>query len=135
MFIIYFLYIPSLKIDTKSNKKEKLLTLEKWLNQLHQSKKFNGSVLLAKKGNIIFSKSYGHNGYSSHNSLDQLTQHSAFNLASVSKQFTAMGIVILCKQSKLKYSDKLSQYIPELSHYKNITIDSYYIILLDFLII
>jgi len=120
MFILYFLYIPSLEIDTKTDKKEKLLRLEKWLHQIYQSKKFNGSVFLAKRGNIIFSKSYG---YNSSNSLEALTQHSSFNLASVSKQFTAMGIVILYKNAKLKYSDKLSQYIPELTHYNDITIE------------
>ena len=45
-------------------------------------------------------------------------------LASVSKQFTAMGIVQLEKEGKLSYNDPLTKYFPELSFYKPITIDN-----------
>jgi CubicO group peptidase (beta-lactamase class C family) len=52
----------------------------------------------------------------------KLNQATIFELASVSKQFTAMGIVLLQKQGKLGYDDQLSKHIPELKHYEGITI-------------
>lgn len=113
------LRIPTLEIDVQNSEKEKLLALEKWLKHIHEMGKFNGTVLLSRKGEVIFSKSYG---YESIESLTPLTENSSFNLASVSKQFTAMGVVILNSQSKLKYSDKISHYLPELSYYTDITI-------------
>lgn len=111
--------IPALEINTQSSEKEKLLALEKWLYRIHKSGKFNGTVLLSKNGKVTFSKSYG---YDSAESLNPLTEHSSYNLASVSKQFTAIGVVLLHNQSKLKYTDKLSEHIPELAFYNDITI-------------
>src|SRR5699024_9648061 len=37
-------------------------------------------------------------------------------------QFTAMGILLLQKEGKLKFSDPISKYIPELTFYDTITI-------------
>lgn len=115
----FALCIPVLEINSQSSEKEKLLALEKWLYRIHKSGKFNGTVLLSKNGKVTFSKSYGYDGAEASNSL---TEHSSFNLASVSKQFTAMGIVLLHNQSKLKYTDELSEHIPELAYYNDITI-------------
>lgn len=115
----FALRIPSLEIDPQSSENGKLLALEKWLHRIHESGKFNGTVLLSKNGEVIFSESYG---YDSVETLNPLTEHSSFNLASVSKQFTAMGIALLHNQSKLKYTDKLSEHVPELAYYKDITI-------------
>jgi len=111
--------IPALVIQAQADEDEKLRNLDGWLERIHKSDKFNGTVLLSKNGDVIFSKSYGHDGSDTRNLL---TEHSSFNLASVSKQFTAMGIMILHSKSKLDYNDKVSEYIPELSYYKDITI-------------
>lgn len=113
------LRVPQLNIASHLSVNEKLNALDEWLELIHAKEKFNGSVLLSKKGQVVFSKSYG---LDTAESPGQLTEHSSFNLASVSKQFTAMGIVILNQQSKLKFQDKLSDHIPELSFYKDITI-------------
>ena len=80
---------------------------------------FNGNVLVADKGKIILEKSYG---LANEETKQNLNNETIFELASVSKQFTAMGIVLLEKQGKLKYDDNISKYIPELSFYGNITI-------------
>ena len=47
-----------------------------------------------------------------------------FELASVSKQFTAMGIVQLQKEGKVSYDDPLVKHIPELAFYEGVTIVS-----------
>lgn len=111
--------LPPLDIPSNALTNEKLNALDEWLNRIHSRGKFNGAVLLSKKGKVIFSESYGYTGVEE---TTQLDSHSSFNLASVSKQFTAMGIVILNHQSKAQYEDKLSSHIPELSHYPDITI-------------
>lgn len=80
---------------------------------------FNGNVLIAEKGNVIFTKSYG---FADFGEQRKLGRGSAFELASVSKQFTAMGIFLLQKQGKLRFDDKLAQYVPELGFYGDITI-------------
>src|SRR5690606_36990344 len=77
------------------------------------------NVLIAEKGNIIFEKSYG---LANEETGQKLNPQTVFELASVSKQFTAMGIVLLAKQGKLNYDDKMAKHIPELDFYGDITI-------------
>ena len=81
---------------------------------------FNGNVLVIDKGNIIYKKSFG---YSNYDNKDLLNDSSVFELASCSKQFTAMAIMILAEQGKINYSDNIQKYIPDLP-YQNITIEN-----------
>ena len=67
----------------------------------------------------IFKKSFG---FSNSEEQELLTNNSVYKLNSITKQFTAMGIIILKNQSKINLEDKLSEYIPELDFYKNVTI-------------
>lgn len=93
--------------------------LDSILTSEYNKKQFNGNVLIADKGKVIFEKSYG---LANIETQEKLNTNSIFELASVSKQFTAMGIVLLHKQGKLQYDDPISKYIPELSFYPEITI-------------
>lgn len=80
--------------------------------------KFNGNVLIAEKGNILAQKAYG---YADYNSKRMLDNNSVFELASVSKEFTAMAILILKEKGKLKLEDTLRSFFPDLP-YNNVTI-------------
>jgi len=79
---------------------------------------FNGNVLVAKSGNILYQKAFGYRNYETKELLDI---HSVFELASVSKQFTAMGILLLKEKGKLALSDSLRKFFPELP-YHHVTI-------------
>lgn len=117
--IFFALRIPSLNLSGSSPQSQKLETIDSWLANLNQSGKFNGAVLLAKSGDVKFEKYYGSNG---DNNSEQINSNSSFNLASVSKQFTAMGIVVLKSKSLLEYDDEISKFIPELEFYEGVTI-------------
>lgn len=80
---------------------------------------FNGNLLVAKKGKIIYQKSFGFADYYSERLLND---SSVFELASISKQFTAMGILILIERGQMQLTDSLRQYFPELP-YKGISIN------------
>jgi CubicO group peptidase (beta-lactamase class C family) len=58
-------------------------------------KEFNGNVLVAEKGKVIYEKSFG---LANEKTKQKLDKNTVFELASVSKQFTAMGIVQLEKE-------------------------------------
>ncbi len=79
-----------------------------------------GSIGIMKEGKIVFSKAYGLA------SLEYLVPNSTstlFNVASVSKQFTAMGIVLLHLQGKLSVDDNIKKYMPDLPEFaESITI-------------
>lgn len=75
---------------------------------------FNGTVLVAEQGKIIYSKLIGKADID--NDIP-LTASTPFALASITKQFTAMGIMILAEKGKLNYSDTLGKLLPELPEY------------------
>jgi len=106
-------------IESKIVLNEKTIKLDSLYSELYKKGAFNGNVLVAEKGNVIFEKSYG---LANEKSKEKLNKETIFELASVSKQFTAMGIVQLEKNGKLSYNDLISKYIPELKKYENITI-------------
>ena len=71
---------------------------------------FNGTLIYGEFGREIFKKAYG---YSDFKSKEPLATSSAFQLASVSKMFTAAAIMILKEKGKLNYDDFITDYIPE----------------------
>jgi CubicO group peptidase (beta-lactamase class C family) len=79
---------------------------------------FNGNILVGKAGKIIFQKSYGYRNF---NTKELLDSNSVFELGSISKQFTAVCILQLMEAGKLKLSDSLRVFFPEMP-YDNITI-------------
>jgi CubicO group peptidase (beta-lactamase class C family) len=86
--------------------------------RLHKKKGFNGTVLVTKYDQIVYKGAFG---YADFKSKDTLTTQTVFQLASVSKQFTAMAIMMLKEQGKLHYDDSVQQYIPDFP-YNGITI-------------
>lgn len=85
---------------------------------LHKRKGFNGTVLVTKYDQIIYRGAFG---YADFKTKDTLSTQTVFQLASVSKQFTAMAIMMLKEQGKLNYDDSLQVYIPDFP-YRGITV-------------
>lgn len=79
---------------------------------------FSGVILVAKKGKPVYHKSFGQRNFETGEPMDT---SAIFELASLSKQFTAMTIMMLKDEGKLNFDDSLSQFIPELP-YHGITI-------------
>ncbi len=77
--------------------------------------RFNGTALIAIRGKIIFEEAKGKANFSTR---VPLKLESSFQLASASKPFTALSIMILKERGKLNYDDKVSQYIPEFPYPK-----------------
>lgn len=79
---------------------------------------FSGVVLVADKGKPIYHKAFDFANVEKKQKMDTA---SIFELASVSKQFTAMLIAMLHEEGKLDYDDLAEKYLPGLP-YKGITI-------------
>lgn len=93
--------------------------IDELISMLYNQQQFNGTILIAENGKITFKKSYGIANEETKKPIDENT---IFELASVSKQFTAMGIVILKERGKLSYEDKLTKFFPALDEYKDVTV-------------
>ncbi len=75
---------------------------------------FNGGILVAKGGNIIFEK---YRGFESLDSIKPITNKSPLHIASVSKTFTAMAILKLQEEGKLNVNDSLTKYFPNFNYF------------------
>lgn len=144
--LIFFIFFYSIVFFSCSNNKsavpveEKLPqtvsndSINKILKQIHAFEKakslavlfkkkskegrFNGCVLVAQQGQIIYQYAYG---YANIKTKDSLKLNSAFQLSSTSKTLTAAAILLLKDEGKLKLTDTLQHYFPGFP-YRNITI-------------
>lgn len=114
-FLSYLILLSFMSFGQKSQTE----LLDSLFTSLYRNESFNGNVLIADKGTIVFETCYG---FADIDSKRYLNPQTKFELASLSKQFTAMGIVLLEKMGKLNYDDPISKFIPELHFYTSITI-------------
>ena len=92
--------------------------VKKFFDSLLISKGFNGSILVAKKGAVVYEN---YNGFQDLRKKDSLTAQSAFHIASISKTFTGMAILRLVQEGKINLNDSISKYFPGFP-YQGITI-------------
>jgi CubicO group peptidase (beta-lactamase class C family) len=104
-----FLLAGILNVSCGQTKTEKL---DKLIGAYAEYGQFNGSVLVSEGGKVIYKKGFGlaNMEWNAPNQPD--TKH---RLGSITKQFTAMLIMQLVEQGKLKLDVPISTYLPRLS--------------------
>ncbi len=108
---------PSQIITKKKNDKEDLIN---FLFRNYTGEKPSASFVVIKDGEVKKSQSFG---YADLENKILANSKTNYRLASVTKQYTAMSILILIQQGKLTYETKLTEVIPEFPDYgKEITI-------------
>jgi CubicO group peptidase (beta-lactamase class C family) len=84
-----------------------------------ESNNFSGSVLIAKAGKIVLSRGYGMANYELSVPNGARTR---FHLASLSKTFTAVAILMLQERGQLRIEDPLTKFIPDYPSGDKITV-------------
>ncbi|UAM99990.1 beta-lactamase family protein [Polaribacter litorisediminis] len=92
--------------------------LDSLLKRINKRNDFNGAVLVAKNEKILYSNQIG---LADFRKKEPLNKESVFQLASVSKQFTAAAIMLLNERNKIKLTDSVNAYFPDFP-YKDVTI-------------
>ena len=105
-------------VVTENILKEKL---DNYFNADSAAHLFNGTVLIAKDGQIILNKGYGWKNVSS-KTLNDI--NSIFLIGSNTKPFTATTILKLQEEGKLSIQDKLIKYFPGYPNGNSITIEN-----------
>jgi CubicO group peptidase (beta-lactamase class C family) len=105
-----FVLILLVFIFNSSQAQTKIEKLDKLINTYYEYGKFNGSVLVAEKGEIIYKKGFG---WANAEAKIANQSDTKFRLGSVTKQFTAMLIVQLVEAGKLKLDVPISTYLPD----------------------
>jgi CubicO group peptidase (beta-lactamase class C family) len=81
---------------------------EKYLQQMVQEERFSGVALVMKAGTLIHAKGYG----SATDEMDN-TVDTAFHVASVTKQFTAVAILQLVESGTVNLDTSVNEYLPQ----------------------
>ena len=92
--------------------------LDSLLQRINKKQDFHGSLLVAKHGKILYDN---YVGYADFKKKEPLNDASVFQLASVSKQFTAAAIMLLYERNQIQLTDTVNKYFPHFP-YENITI-------------
>jgi len=108
----FFIFLTN-NAFAQQEKVEQIDSLIKWSNNIGL---FNGNVLVVENGKTIYKASYG---YTDVSGKIKLNESHRFNIGSISKEFSAVSIMKLQEQGKLKLEDSISKFIPELPKWAN----------------
>src|SRR5262245_37829373 len=97
--------------STPEKRSSLVMSIDSVMNAMVDTAEFNGNVLISRAGKVIYQRSFGLANFTTGDLLNDSTM---FELASVSKQFTAMAVMILKERGKLSYEDDIRKFIPEL---------------------
>lgn len=100
------------------NKMDKKTTIENLARESYEKGGFNGAWLYAEKGEIV---SKGALGFRDPEDTLPITEDTIFQLASVTKQFTAAAVMLARREGLLELNDEITKYFPEIP-YPDVTI-------------
>jgi D-alanyl-D-alanine carboxypeptidase len=95
--------------------------LDQFFDRLVEKNKAMGSLTIAKDGAVLYTRAIG---YSQINGTEKkpLTAASRYRIGSITKMFTAAMIFQLVEEGKLKLTDTLDKFIPQIPNANKITI-------------
>ncbi len=111
-FLLFYILLLSLNYTYGQMQQEKNLesSLDSLVSQEFKPREPGVSILIAKKGQIVYKKAFG----SANVELNApLQPNMIFRIGSVTKQFTAIGILQLVEQGKISLQDSVQRYIKD----------------------
>src|ERR1051325_97562 len=96
--------------------------LDQLFDRLAQKNKAMGTLLINKEGQVLYGRSIG---YAQVNGTEKmpLTMSTKYRIGSVTKMFTATMIYRLIEEGKLKLTDHLDKFYPQIPNASKITIE------------
>ncbi len=89
------------------------IACERWYDTVLKQSGFNGGMIVAKNGHIVFERYHGTLHLPGTDTIDANT---SMHIASTSKTFTAMAVLKLWQDGKLSLDDEFSKYFPQFNY-------------------
>ncbi|KQB41344.1 serine hydrolase domain-containing protein [Flavobacterium aquidurense] len=112
--ILIVLFISVSNLTAQNIKTE----LDHYFSALAENKQFNGNVLIAENGKVLYQKSFG---YADFSTKRKNASDSSFPIASITKTFTSTAILQLVEKGHLKLEDRAAEYLLDFP-FKEVTI-------------
>lgn len=101
----FFLFLTALQVNSQIHQER----IDELMKAFHEIGQFNGAVLVAEDGNVIYKNGFGKANMEWNIPNEPDTK---FMLGSLSKQFTAMLILQLVEKEKIQLDHTISDYLP-----------------------
>jgi CubicO group peptidase (beta-lactamase class C family) len=115
--ILLVVFIFSLTLSAQQ--KTRFDKIDSLLVHLNQNNKFMGQVCIREAGNVVFEKAYGFANVENNSKANKTTK---YKIGSITKTFTAVMIMQLIEERKLKLDTKLAKFYPQIPNADKITI-------------
>lgn len=115
IIILFCLLISSCSFAQKTFEEN----VDRLVEEAVERNRYSGSILVMQDDHQIMAKGYGL-ANPEHNILNR--PDTAFRIGSMTKQFTAMGVMILKERGELRLSDTVGNYFPDFELTKDITV-------------
>ena len=115
--LLLFLVLFVTKVNASST--DSVKQIQDLMSSLYEQGEFNGSILVASRGKVVFSSGFG---IANFKTGEKFTTATTSCIASVTKQFTAIGIMMLAEQGRLQYEDPVAKFIKLPECYRQVTI-------------
>jgi len=104
-FLVFLMAIPSMHYAQNITTE-----IDQLMNDQYKADGSGATILIAKDDKIIFRKAYG----KANMELDiDMIPENVFEIGSITKQFTAVGILMLLEEGMLSLDDEITKYLPE----------------------
>lgn len=110
LLAICFLLGATCLAQTAPSDQEIVSKTDEYMNALARLNRFRGSILVARDGKAIVSRSYG---IANFEDAVPNARQTKYHLASITKTFTAAAIVMLQERGKLNVQDSVCKYVAE----------------------
>ncbi len=112
LLFISMLIVSNLAMGQVSLFMNNTMKVDSLLQSVYADDLPGASVAIISDAKVVFKKSYGVRDMKTKEKISSSTN---FNIASLTKQFTAMAILQLAEKNKISLNDKLSRFFPEMN--------------------
>src|SRR5258707_1212960 len=110
ILLLGWLFVIANSLSHSIHAQEVAPKVDEYMNAAARAHQFSGTVLLARDGRPTFVRGYGMANFELGVANTPKTK---FRIGSLTKQFTAMSILILQERGKLSVADSICKYIPQ----------------------
>lgn len=110
--------IENISDKTARFSEEELVFFDSQISEIVRNRQFNGQILVARDGNILFNQSFGVSDFRNAVPINHQTQ---FQIASITKTFTAAAVLLLQQRGLIHIDSLVTRYMPDFP-YPNIRV-------------
>ncbi|MFK7060763.1 serine hydrolase [Flavobacterium oreochromis] len=112
---IFFILIL-LNYCISSGQTNKIQKIDSLMKSVYEIGIFNGNIIVAEKGKIIYQNEFGYTDYTK---SKKLCRESTMPIGSITKEFNSTAILFLVEKGKLNLDDAISKYLPYLPNWSS----------------